>query len=527
MSEFFKKDQETLQTEAEAIFKPEASMIDAKILELHKELASLERKKHRIGELLNEQQGLGYAGTFVPASPTLLDYTGRGSDGQFDALTGLVPNDPAIYKHKISFETKKGDLCFVTGYVPELGSIVVRSVEYRWINNKMNICPLYEYLLPVIGDSSKRGRIRNLSTGEISMISSYASYYVPRSNATEFLNLFYGTNRDIEIEYRDLVSCLAKNKSFEIIWKTVDDEETFRRLLNEEISEPMPIHRYLGVTKEEYQFLKDENLIIPFLDFKQYYLDKEGFPIHKTVPQWISIMKQCKKWEEDLKFNGCKWCSSYDHIPLFNRLIDYYCFGNDSYYRSRGMFLDSVFTKNYNITKFMDYMVHGTIDQAYVDVYSFMTTVRDYLKMCETHKVVPTLYSSNVKMAHDLMSRNHSVTISPEDDAKFKEKYKDFKEWEKDDYIIKAPIEALDLLREGDYLSHCVFSYVKRVIDGITLVVFLREKEHPDIPFITVEIQQGKIVQARGMHDNAISESQRQILKDYAAFAKLEVADML
>ena len=72
-----------------------------------------------------------------------------------------------------------------------------------------------------------------------------------------------------------------------------------------------------------------------------------------------------------------------------------------------------------------------------------------------------------------------------------------------------------------------MFSYVKRIINGENLVVFLREKENPDIPLITIEIKNNAIVQARGMHNNSIAQEYIDFLTEYAKNSKMEISDML
>ena len=76
------------------------------------------------------------------------------------------------------------------------------------------------------------------------------------------------------------------------------------------------------------------------------------------------------------------------------------------------------------------------------------------------------------------------------------EKVKDLKYEAKDvDFIIKVPEKPEDIVIEGSELHHCVASYVPKIANGMTNIVFVRRKEKPDEPFFTVEVDNNKIIQ--------------------------------
>lgn len=65
------------------------------------------------------------------------------------------------------------------------------------------------------------------------------------------------------------------------------------------------------------------------------------------------------------------------------------------------------------------------------------------------------------------------------------------------------PKSTNELVREGEVLDHCVGSYAARVARGDCLIVFIRQDADPDKPFVTVELQNGRIAQMRGKHNAA------------------------
>jgi hypothetical protein len=73
------------------------------------------------------------------------------------------------------------------------------------------------------------------------------------------------------------------------------------------------------------------------------------------------------------------------------------------------------------------------------------------------------------------------------------------------DYLTVIPQRAIDLVREGEALHHCVGTYVERYAKGDTNIVFLRHKDHLDQPLITVEVHNdGVLSQCYGFNDDRV-----------------------
>lgn len=65
-------------------------------------------------------------------------------------------------------------------------------------------------------------------------------------------------------------------------------------------------------------------------------------------------------------------------------------------------------------------------------------------------------------------------------------------------FMILPPKTASEIVEEGHALHHCVGGYVSRVANKECVILFLRDAEKPDIPFYTIELKNGKVVQIRG-----------------------------
>ena len=57
------------------------------------------------------------------------------------------------------------------------------------------------------------------------------------------------------------------------------------------------------------------------------------------------------------------------------------------------------------------------------------------------------------------------------------------------------PTKAEDIANEGVKLHHCVKSYIRRVADGETNIVFIRKNTDLEKPFFTVEITNDNTIQ--------------------------------
>ena len=67
-----------------------------------------------------------------------------------------------------------------------------------------------------------------------------------------------------------------------------------------------------------------------------------------------------------------------------------------------------------------------------------------------------------------------------------------------------------DLIHEGEVLHHCVgrMSYDQRFVREESLIFFIRTKEKPDTPLVTLEYSphSHKVLQCYGEHDHKPSE---------------------
>lgn len=147
---------------------------------------------------------------------------------------------------------------------------------------------------------------------------------------------------------------------------------------------------------------------------------------------------------------------------------------------------------------------------------------KDYIRMCKQMEVPYERFPKDVKKLHDAVSANYRVKQDQFKAQAFEKKCNEYKEVSvaSERYLIRFPNDLADLIMEGSTMHHCVASYADRVIDGTSIIFFMRKAADPETPYITMEFDRtGKLVQARKRCNAAIgnteeSEFIRQFQKD-------------
>ena len=326
----------------------------------------------------------------------------------------------------------------------------------------------------------------------------------------EFVNEFYNTDYKGKLSLYDLRNNNLKNKSFEIIIKQAPTE-IVDQLLELKIDEPTPIHKILDINLDTYKSAIQRGIIKYVYDNIRYISGDLKGKFNKTESEWLDLIEELKQYEEDLEFYKIDYkYSYYSGGSLLGTILEVY---------SSNFYLQ----ENYTLGKLINYVVNETINQGYTSVRSFLNELRDYISMCKGLGVKPTLYSSYLKQTHDITSRNYQIKVESEKEEIFASRYKDFKPYKTEDYIIIAPKETKDLQEEGSRLNHCVASYIKRVIDGQCLIYFLRKQDKQEESLITLEVKDNAIVQVKGSHNRRPSDEERKALEQFAKDRELGV----
>lgn len=130
-------------------------------------------------------------------------------------------------------------------------------------------------------------------------------------------------------------------------------------------------------------------------------------------------------------------------------------------------------------------------------------------------------YPHDFKRWHDIRIDEYHTLQAKEDEQKRKDLYEKFAkvaekyvalQYEKRaDYVVIIAHNPNDLVTEGRALEHCVgrMNYDQKFAREESLIFFIRAKEHPDIPLVTLEYSpsQKSILQCYGKKDNKPNDS--------------------
>lgn len=482
---------------------------------------------------MTKVQNNRYNSDFTPhGKKIIVHYSSNRSDVElfFDLFTGastsrdyLAPNTFIIKEVNL----KGGDFWVNVGYCFPLGAIVSRHYRYRIATNNAscNFIMDGEQLIPILEPDAKPVSDGNAPVYEAGMGDS-AIYFISQVWDIPIENI------GAKYTFRELRFALSRNKSTEIIFRTAP-KSIQNALLSFKVETAEPVYKLIHLTKAEYKEANDRNILDDWMnlqsiiasafkeDSKNYYYGNNGDMTledfcHYTNQEWFDIIEKAKYWDEEFEFNHVE-IGGYGGKVFFSTL--------QAYLRNNNSYRNSKFYQFYTFGKFMDYVCEEAVNQGFKTLNSFMGELRDYLDMCISMDIKPTLYSSYLKQTHDITSRNYEVKLTEEQAEMFEKAYKDFKSFVTEDktYSIIRPKNADDVKHEGSALNHCVASYISKILKRNCLIVFLRKTKATDKPLVTIEIESNAIVQARGASNRSITEDEHKAICEYAKKNKLKV----
>lgn len=178
-----------------------------------------------------------------------------------------------------------------------------------------------------------------------------------------------------------------------------------------------------------------------------------------------------------------------------------------------------------------------------VDIGKVITCYRDYLMMLkDIDDDKTTKFPKSIIVEHDkLVERYNLIQAERESNRKieqainkqrfdkeklieaqrnltlFKKAITDYKylTYENNEFKIITPEVPNDLTNEGISLDHCVGRYVSSVIRQSSKILFCRKKEDVNIPYMTIEIKDNRLVQAKKYKDSYPDEKDEVFLSEF------------
>lgn len=203
--------------------------------------------------------------------------------------------------------------------------------------------------------------------------------------------------------------------------------------------------------------------------------------------------------EENVNTILTGWC--YDHIP------------NVPYSVTR--FNSLVFMYGYNPKALLLYLDRLYTFEALTSVGDTLRELADYCRMM--HEISPKFdkYPAHFLTTHRIASRNYQRLQQRFDENEFASCIKPEMECSIGDYLFIYPKSPQDIKDEAVQQNNCVASYIKRVTEGKCDILFLRHKRDPEKSLVTIEVRNGKIVQALRRFNYSISDNEREAVRKW------------
>ena len=185
---------------------------------------------------------------------------------------------------------------------------------------------------------------------------------------------------------------------------------------------------------------------------------------------------------------------------------------------------DTTGTLEKNITKYLPKLVCFTAASrssvnTYIDYMRMITkmNVRQHVKLYPNDEQELIQLHNDAAAAYNLHKSEYKRAAFMQQLTKVEKMVYENEDY---DWCVVAPKGPEDLVVEGIQLSHCVKSYIDRVSDGKTNIMFIRHKDEPWKPFFTVEVTNDRtIAQVHGLANRNV-DTEPGMLEFVHAWAK-------
>ena len=145
---------------------------------------------------------------------------------------------------------------------------------------------------------------------------------------------------------------------------------------------------------------------------------------------------------------------------------------------------------------------------------------KDYLRMASKISEKYDKYPRNLLTTERIMVRSYERLMKEFDEREFASKVNPAYEWSDGRFVWRYPRSTQDIKDEAVQQNNCVASYINLVLEGKCHIVFMRDKASPDKSYITLEIRNNKVVQAKRAFNQDLDFMDRRSLAGYENYLK-------
>ena len=164
--------------------------------------------------------------------------------------------------------------------------------------------------------------------------------------------------------------------------------------------------------------------------------------------------------------------------------------------------------------------------------YDYILEYVDYLNYCQQLgydlKDRKVIYPNDLFESHNNLLARVKILEDPFIDERIKSisSALNFNYYEDDNYIIIPAKSVQSLCDEGYQQNNCVSMYSEKYSSGESQIYFLRKKDNVEKSFVTIEVKNNKIVQARTKYNELPDNSIKELLSKWEkTLMKIDIID--
>ena len=196
-------------------------------------------------------------------------------------------------------------------------------------------------------------------------------------------------------------------------------------------------------------------------------------------------------------------------------------FNNSNYYSFKDNLTSLTETYNYDMKTLINFCINYALPFENIEPEKAIELLNDYYRMASIMGRNVKKYPKYLRSMHDIITANYNAYKKEYDEIAFEKLKRPELIWENKTHLIKIPNESKDVLAEGTNQNHCVGSYIPKILNGDTYIVFMRTTENPDKSCVTLEIKNKNLVTALGSYNRNPSEEEYEFIQKYCKACEL------
>ncbi len=376
------------------------------------------------------------------------------------------------------------------------------------------------FTFDVINDEVVLYVIKRLTTYNNPNIS--IPYY---TNNYEVYRAFHITNRgikdllynNIEMTYKEMHQRLQQTEEIYILgYDLIDDEESYYLYVDNLDKLKNTIYKYTKLWELK-DYLKDNKVNILNIIFAPFYNQDFEFLIKNKLYNMAFSPFYLEKFNNNLK----KLFKDNKEFIVKNNL-DYYEFKALELIKCQDLDAIKIVANNIELVK--DIIKIVNVDFVKIkdmineeELYEYFDYINMARKLGFNLKDKNVLYPKDFIKEHNKLYKQMVLINEPNIDKNIKKIAKKLtvNKYEDKNYVIYPAPSLESLIEEGSMQNNCVRTYASLYSQNKVQIYFMREKSNVNKSFVTIEVKNNKIVQAKIKNNELPSQAIENILKSW------------